>query len=124
MSRQASIVRRRQAEKAKPHPANGSTAKRQVGRQPICSRAQIMRIDPIWCFGRVPRYYWKDAKNRRDFLLWLGNRLGFRRMEDWYRLAYRDMAQHGGGSVANLSWHGSPICAVKECFPGKFSITP
>lgn len=91
--------------------------KKTVGKQPIGFQRRIKRIDPIWCFGRVPTGFWEELENRRDFLLWVGHRLRFRRMEDWYRLRYQDFLDAGRSSVADLFWHGSPIEAVKECFP-------
>ncbi len=91
--------------------------KKRVGEQPICSERRIKLIDPIWRFGRVPGCFWNELENRRDYLLWLGQKLRFRRMKHWYRLTHADILSHGGGGLANVYWHGSPVCAVKECFP-------
>ena len=91
--------------------------KKPVGDEPICPEDEIRRIDPVWIFPRVPDGFWDERRNRRNYLLWLGHKLRFRRLRDWYRLSYEDMAKQHGGRVARVSWHGSPIHAVKECFP-------
>lgn len=39
-----------------------------------------------WKFGYIPKFYWDDIKNRRKFLDWLGNFLGYKTLEDWYNL--------------------------------------
>ena len=49
--------------------------------------------------------------------MWLGWRLGFRKMRDWYRLAYKDMAQSHGLTPRRDYWRSTPVAAVKECFP-------
>ena len=88
-----------------------------VDHTPICESADIRRIDPIWVDKAVPRGFWRQPQNRRDYLLWLGGKLGFCRMSDWYRLTYQDMAKHHGSGLANIWWHSSPVEAVQKCFP-------
>src|SRR5208282_4787659 len=60
-----------------------------VDRSPICDPAYLRRIDPVWMPGPVPARFWEDGANRRDYLLWSAHRLGFRTMEDLYRLKLR-----------------------------------
>ena len=57
-----------------------------VDDSPICDPAYVRRIDSVWIPGRVAFRFWQDPANRRDYLLWLANRLGYRRMTDLYRL--------------------------------------
>jgi hypothetical protein len=91
--------------------------KKPVADQPICSDDDVRRIDPVWIPGPVPSRFWEDRQNRRNYLLWLGHRLGFRRMKDWYRLTRRDACcNHGGGLFKNY-WPGFPFDALRECFP-------
>ena len=49
--------------------------KKPVANQPICSDGEIRRIDPVWLFDQVPNGFWKEAENRRNYLLWLGHKL-------------------------------------------------
>ena len=34
----------------------------------------------------VPSGFWKDEKNHKKYLLWLGKKLGYTNMEDWYNI--------------------------------------
>jgi hypothetical protein len=88
-----------------------------VGTQRICLEHFVRQIHPVWLFGQVPSGYWKEPENRRNYMLWLAHRLGFRSMRDWYRLTYKDIAGNSGGGLGILYWQSSPIRAVKECFP-------
>ena len=46
------------------------------------------RSTPSGLCGPVPFRFWLDPVHRRDYLLWLGHKLHFRHMEDYYRLTY------------------------------------
>lgn len=48
---------------------------------------------------------------------WLGRRLGYRKLEDWYHIKTDDFRQNHGASVLESHWHSSAIAAVMECFP-------
>lgn len=96
---------------------HAGTQKTAVGDQPICSEQYLRQIDPVWVFGAVPTRFWHEPENRRKYLLWLGHRLRFRRMCDWYRLTYEDIANNHGAGVVCFWWRSSPVYAVKECFP-------
>jgi hypothetical protein len=49
----------------------------------------------IWMF-KVPKGYWNDKENQREFLDWLGKHLGFQKMEDWYNITSKDVIDNGG----------------------------
>lgn len=38
-------------------------------------------------YEKAPRNFWGDPKNQRDYLQWLGPRVGFNTMEDWYNVS-------------------------------------
>jgi hypothetical protein len=89
-----------------------------VDDSPIPGLASVRRIDPIWLNSRkVPDYFWDDRENRRNYLLWLGNQLGFRRMSDWYRLSFRGMASSKHGQRVKEHWGASALAAVEDCYP-------
>ena len=92
-------------------------SKRFVGEDEICPESYLRQIDPIWLSGPVPAGFWQDKNNRRKYLLWLGYKLRFRRMKDWYRLTHEDVKRHGGQGLAQAYWNASAIAGVKECFP-------
>ena len=92
-------------------------SKKPVGRTPICDPSYVRRIDPVWVPGPVPPRFWEDPANRCDFLLWLGHKLRFRYVEDWYKLNSKHLRGKYAGGLKNKYWHNSPIEAVRECFP-------
>jgi hypothetical protein len=85
---------------------------------PICDPACLRRIDPVWMPGPVPPRFWEDRKHRRNYLLWLGHRQGFRTMEDFYRLGLGGHFRrkiYGGG--LKRYWQGSAVAALRDGFP-------
>jgi len=94
-----------------------ATEKKPVGRTPIGDPSYLRRIDPVWVHGPVRCRFWEDRAHRRDYLLWLGHKLRFHYMTDWYRLAGEDLTQNHGHGVMNRYWRSSPIAALKDCFP-------
>lgn len=77
--------------------------KKPVDSQPLCSERDVKRIDPVWLPGRVPPKFWEDRQHRRDYLLWLGWKCGFRKAADWYRL-YSINPYPRGTSNTSFSW--------------------
>jgi hypothetical protein len=73
--------------------------------------------EALWLDGPVPSGYWDHLKNRRLYVRWLGQKLGFRKQEDWYRISTDDFKRNSGGGVLEQHWNRSAIGAVKECFP-------
>src|SRR5882672_6668784 len=49
-----------------------------------------------WLFVHVPRCFWQQRANRRRYLDWLGQQLGFQQSEDWARLRVADVLHHRG----------------------------
>ena len=54
--------------------------------------------------------------NRRRYLDWLGQHLGLRRPEDWYRLGNRDFLQHHGHGVVKHFGYSIPAL-LQEYWP-------
>jgi len=83
-----------------------------------------------WKFSRVPRKYWQELNNRKKYLRWLGNELGFQNPEDWYRIVGDDFKQNHGGGLFATYYGDSPQNAVSELYseydflPWKFKATP
>ena len=94
-----------------------AAGKKPVGRTPICDPSYLRRIDPVWVPGPVPSRFWEDPSHRRDYLLWLGHKLRFRYLEDWYKLNSKHLRGKYAGGLKTKYWRSSPIEAVKECFP-------
>jgi hypothetical protein len=49
-----------------------------------------------WLFYRVPSHFWDEAKNRRQYMDWLGKVLGYRRPADWLKVTYDDFVKNKG----------------------------
>ena len=94
-----------------------AASKKAVGHTKICPESYARRIDPVWVFGPVPNGFWRKPVNRRNYLLWLAYKLGFRWMEDFYRITHGDIKRHCGQGLAQNAWNASAIAGVKECFP-------
>lgn len=68
-----------------------------------------------WLFSKVPRGFWLDEKNCRDYMMWLEKKLGYTKPEHWYRVKRPDFSHnHGGGLMRRL---GSPLLAVMCLYP-------
>jgi len=78
----------------------------------------VPRSRAVWLDGPVPKGYWNRLENRRLYMRWLGRKLGFRKIEDWYRITTDAFKQHSGETLLNNYWGGSAVEAVKKCFPG------
>jgi hypothetical protein len=45
---------------------------------------------------KSPNGFWQQRANRRRYLDWLGQQLGFQQPEDWTRLRVADVLHHRG----------------------------
>ncbi len=77
----------------------------------------VSRLQPIWLDRNVPVGYWDRLENRRLYVRWLGQRLGFCKPEDWYRITTDDFKRNRGAGILQQHWRSSAIGAVKECYP-------
>ena len=69
-----------------------------------------------WLFVMAPVKFWKDKRNHRRYMQWLGEQLGVRRIEDWYHATTEDFRRHAGGSFL-FCYRSSVSLAVKACMP-------
>ena len=69
-----------------------------------------------WRFVHAPNKFWEDPANRRRYVTWLGQQLGFRRPDDWYQLSELHLREwHGARLLKHFG--GSPSAIVKAMFP-------
>ncbi len=69
-----------------------------------------------WRFTQVPDGFWQQRRNRRRYMDWLGQQLGFTQPEDWYRLPERALQQYHGSRLLSL-FGSSPSAVVKDYLP-------
>lgn len=86
-------------------------------RQKLWPVPPVRKLDAAWLEGRVAAGYWEESANRRRYMWWLGQRLGFKKIEDWYRVTTNDFKAHRGAGVLYAYWNSSAIAAVQETFP-------
>ena len=70
-----------------------------------------------WLGKKVPNGYWKSLQNRRVYLRWLGERLGFTSEDDWYQLEGKHFSKENRGVTLYCRFYNDPKKAVKELFP-------
>ncbi len=70
-----------------------------------------------WLFPVAPAGFWDDAQNQLRYLKWLGDRLGFKTWEDWYRVRARDFVENRGGALVGRSRGGGMVALIVSRFP-------
>ena len=71
-----------------------------------------------WLFNeKAPTGYWDKNENCRKYFDWLGIRLGFKDMDDWYSIKREDFLNNFGGGMLTLKFRSSPTRAVQEIYP-------
>ena len=87
--------------------------RQRIGRQ-VWTVPAVPQYQAIWLEGPVPSRYWQDLQNRRRYMRWLGQQLGYRKVDDWYKITTYDFNHNRGGYVLALYWGSSAVAAVKE----------
>eukprot|EP01127_Copromyxa_protea_P017809 TRINITY_DN5486_c0_g1_i1.p1 TRINITY_DN5486_c0_g1~~TRINITY_DN5486_c0_g1_i1.p1 ORF type:complete len:518 (+),score=38.37 TRINITY_DN5486_c0_g1_i1:202-1755(+) len=81
----------------------------------------------MWRFYKTPSHFWASQENRKSFLQWVGDKLGYG-PSDWHRLTKEDLIAHGGVQLLRL-YGNSPsrviqsVLSIEEqenCFPWQF----
>lgn len=70
-----------------------------------------------WLFVKTPQNFWENQENHRRYMQWLGDMLGFKKPEDWYKITYKDFLSHKGGGLLQSYYQNSPTVAVREHLP-------
>lgn len=52
-----------------------------------------------WRFVDLPRDYWKKKTNQKEYMVWLGKKLGLKSTEDLYSIKASDFEQNGGAGL-------------------------
>eukprot|EP01127_Copromyxa_protea_P003215 TRINITY_DN13067_c0_g1_i1.p1 TRINITY_DN13067_c0_g1~~TRINITY_DN13067_c0_g1_i1.p1 ORF type:complete len:533 (+),score=50.42 TRINITY_DN13067_c0_g1_i1:221-1600(+) len=69
-----------------------------------------------WEFSVTPRGFWKDIENVRWYMRWLGDKLGFIEIEEWYQLESSHFQQNQGASLV-AQYNNSPLSVLEAAFP-------
>jgi len=66
-----------------------------------------------WKFGSLPQGFWYSKDNRKQYICWLGGKLGFEKMEDWYRVKQTSFLNNGASSLLTM-YNSSPSAIIKS----------
>ncbi len=70
-----------------------------------------------WLFKHVPPDYWNDKKHQKKYMDWLGNKLGYTKIDDWYDITQTAFVKNRGNGLIRNHYNGSPSAAVMEIYP-------
>lgn len=80
--------------------------------------------------GRVLSSTWENRENQKKYAKWLGEKLGYIKTEDWYKITGKIFIDNYGSALLRVQAGNSPIQLVKILFPEnewlewKFNKTP
>jgi len=67
-------------------------------------------------FAQLPRGFWDYKKNQVEFLEWLGPRLGFNELNNWYKVTSLNIRQNGGSNLL-AKFGNSPSKLLSSVYP-------
>ena len=59
---------------------------------------------------------WNDIENHVKYAIWLGEKLGYTKMDDWYKITAKDIFNNYGWGLLN-KYRNSPLMFLKGIFP-------
>jgi hypothetical protein len=69
-----------------------------------------------WLFSRVPRLFWYDINNQKEYLKWIAKNLNIQTLEDWYKISSIDIVNNKGRGLINY-YKGSFFKLLKTVYP-------
>jgi len=67
--------------------------------------------------GRVKRGTWEKIDNHKIYARWLGERLGYKNMDDWYQITKKLIYDNYGCGLLSNKYKDSPLMFLKGVFP-------
>lgn len=68
-----------------------------------------------WLFSEASNLFWKDDQNVKDYMEWLGKKIEFNKMEDWYQIRCVHFFNNKGRSLL-IRFGSSPFKVVTHVF--------
>jgi len=69
----------------------------------------------LWRFSKVPRLFWNDERNIRNYFLWVANELQVCKMSDWYEISTQQIYYLKG--IRLLQKNGGLLSLLPRVFP-------
>ena len=70
-----------------------------------------------WKLKSTPKNHWKDTKHHKLYAEWLFKKLGYKTMEDWYKISTNIIAQNYGGGLLASKYKNSVIQFLQAIYP-------
>eukprot|EP00026_Physarum_polycephalum_P002945 Phypoly_transcript_02954.p1 GENE.Phypoly_transcript_02954~~Phypoly_transcript_02954.p1 ORF type:complete len:796 (+),score=103.49 Phypoly_transcript_02954:213-2600(+) len=67
-----------------------------------------------WRFEPTPKGFWDKDHALPDFMKYLGEKMGFKTLEDWYKVKNDDIIRHGGSNLLQHKYGGSTSKMVMD----------
>jgi hypothetical protein len=64
---------------------------------------------------KPPNRYWESEANQRDFMDELGTQIGFKYLDDWYKITWKDLEGTIGASIVKRQ--NSPLQLLQFVYP-------
>jgi len=71
----------------------------------------------LWRFHSKPKGYWNNEANHKQFFEWSKAQLGYKCMDDWYKVTREDIDKNGGGGLLSNIHNSSPSLVLKSVYP-------
>ena len=78
---------------------------------------------------RLPAGYWNNKQNQKNYMEWLGKKLGYTTMEDWYKINKSIIMNNQGAGLISNQFNSSYIKLLNSVYPNynwlewKFQLT-
>ena len=70
-----------------------------------------------WKFGITSTCYWNDKENHVKYANWLGDTLGYKKRDDWYKINAKVIHDNYGCGLIKNKYSGSPKLFVISVYP-------
>ena len=84
----------------------------------------------FWKFVHTPSGLWNNHENQLKYMDWLGEKLGYTTMDDWYQIEQKDFSNNYGGGFLVSKYNHSPYQLLTSLYPDhewlfwKFTVAP
>ena len=84
----------------------------------------------FWKFTSAPKNSWDSKENQLKYMTWLGEQLGYKTKEDWYKITQKDIENNYGSALLSKYYNHSYSQLLTSLYPEyewlfwKFTVAP